>query len=120
MQIRSAAVIRLLGELHRTRDGRQFAIDFAQIIPSTGAYDLVLFGVRHAETEFSMGVVFPHDSASAWGAYDALVHEGLGQIRTQLERGNTEDGSLVEIPATTWGGWRPSYRFSVPSKTRYA
>ncbi len=117
----SAAVIRLLGEMHRTRDGRHFAIDFVQIIPSTGAYDLVLFGVRDAKSEFSMGVAFPQDSASAWGAHESLVREGLGQIRTQLERGDVEDGSLVEIPSTAWGGWRPSHRFSVPSnKTRYA
>jgi hypothetical protein len=113
-------VIKLLGEIHRTRDGRQFAIDSVQIIPSTGAYDVVLFGVRGADSEFSMGVAFPHESASAWGANDSLVREGLGQIRTQLDRGNTEDGSLVEIPSTAWGGWRPSYRFSVPPRTRYA
>ena len=114
------AVIRLLGEMYRTRDGRKFAIDFLKIIPSTGAYDLVMFGVRGADSEFSMGVAFPHESASTWGANESLVREGLGQIRTQLDKGNTQDGSLVEIPSTTWGGWRPSYRFSVPTRTRYA
>ena len=71
-------MIKLLGELHRTRDGRQFAIDSVQIIPATGAYDVVLFGVRGADSEFSMGVAFPHESASAWGANDSLVREGLG------------------------------------------
>lgn len=113
-------MIKLLGEMHRTRDGRKFDIDSVQIIPSTGAYDLVLFGVRGANSEFSMGVAFPHESANVWGANESLVREGLGQIRTQLDKGNTQDGSLVEIPSTAWGGWRPSYRYSVPIRTRYA
>ena len=90
-------MIKLLGEMYRTRDGRKFDIDFVQIIPSTGAYDLVMFGVRGADSEFSMGVAFPHESASTWGANESLVREGLGQIRTQLDKGNTQDGSLVDI-----------------------
>jgi hypothetical protein len=113
-------VIKLLGEIHRTEDGQSFFIDFAQVIPRTGAYDVVLFGIRNDERNFAMGVAFPKASMSAWGAGEALVREGLVQLRDQLDHGVEEDGSLVEVPSGEAGGWRPSYRFSAPSRTYHA
>ena len=110
-------MIKLLGEIHRTEDGQSFFIDFAQIIPRTGAYDVVLFGIRNDERDFSMGVAFPKASVNAWGAGEALVREGLVKLRDQLDHGIEEDGSLVEVDSSGSGGWRPSYRLSVPSRT---
>lgn len=113
-------MIKLLGEMHRTRDGRSFYIDYAQFIPEAGAYDVVLFGLRRDDRDFAMGVAFPQESVNVYGAQESLVREGLVHLRAQLDHGVEEDGSLVEVPSNGLGGWRPSYRFSIPPRTHRA
>lgn len=115
-----ASMITFVGEMHRTREGKAFSIDYAQVIPEAGAYDLVLFGLRRGGRDFSMGVAFPQESVNAWGAYESLVREGLAHLRAELDHGNEEDGSLIEVPSNVLGGWRPSYRFSARPRARHA
>ena len=115
-----ATMIQIIGEMHRTRDGRSFYIDYAQLIPEAGAYDLVLFGLRRDEEDFSMAVAFPEESMSAWGARESLVREGLVHVRAQLDHGVEEDGSLIEVPSAAGGGWRSTYRMSAPRRTHHA
>ena len=45
-------MIQIIGEMHKTRDGKSFFIDYAEFIPEAGAYDLVLFGLRRDEQDF--------------------------------------------------------------------
>ena len=110
-------MIQIIGEMHRTRDGRSFFIDYAQLIPEAGAYDLVLFGLRRDEQDFSMTVAFPEESMSAWGARDFLVREGLAYVRAQLDHGVEEDGSLIEAPSAASGS---AYRISIPRRPHRA
>ncbi len=115
------AVITIVGEMHRTDDGRSFFVDYAELIPKVGAYDVVMFGLRRAgHDDFQMGVAFPQESASVSGAQDSLVREGLVHLRARLDQGTEEDGSLIEIPSNVFGGWRPSFRISVRPRTRRA
>jgi len=113
-------VIKLIGAMHRTRDGRSFFIDFAQVIPSTGNYDVVLFGLRCDGRDFSMGVAFPPESVDSWGARDSMVREGLVHLRAQLDHGVEEDGSMVEVPSNAYGGWHGSYRMPAPLRRYHA
>ena len=110
----------ILGAMHRTRDGRAFFIDSAQLIPSTGNYDVVLYGLRRDGRDFSMGVAFPPESVNGWGARDSMVREGLVHLREQLDHGVEEDGLMIEIPVNAYGGWHGSYRFAAPSRRYHA
>ena len=116
----ASTMMQIIGEIHRTRDGRSFYIDYAQIIPEAGAYDVVLFGLRRDEEDFSMAVAFPEESFTAWGAHESLVREGLVRVRAQLDHGVEEDGSLIEVPIAAGGGWRPTYRMSGPRRMHHA
>ena len=104
-------MIQIIGEMNKTRDGRSFFIDYAEFIPEAGPYDLVLFGLRRDDQDFSMTVAFLEESMSAWGARDFLVREGLAHVRAQLDHGVEEDGSLIEVPSAASG---TTYRISMP------
>ena len=41
-------------------------------------------------------------------------------LRAELDHGNEEDGSLIEVPSNVLGGWGPSYRFSARPRGRHA